>query len=431
MEDIMGRLTFDGIQCLFMLEMLAASLLLIVSVKKRNYFFLRFFLSALVGVAVSLFLTADVWKFILEMMIVAAIVYLSCAISWKQALHIAVCAYAMQHLTYALGMAGKCIQGLLIHTPPTMMDGPPELTLPSFMLHIPVYLGCYFLFVRKKKADIEYEGKWIAGFSFSVFLVVLGFSHIVQTYIWKGEYVTLLICYMYSTVCCILILAIDEVIYRNFVVKNEMRVVQYLWQKRKEQYGMAKENVNVINRKCHELKRQISQMQENGVPEEFNVKLEELKNSIQIYDAVVKTGSEVVDVVLADKSLYCQANQITLACVVDGVQLGFMEALDVYSLLESGLDGAISAAMKQTDTQKRQIAVAVWRNGDFMMIQIENYCEESQGESGGKAEQNLDEFAVKSMEYIVKKYEGCMTVHQENSLFIRRILIPVPEEDTN
>lgn len=432
----MGLLAFNWAHGTFMLEMLAAAILFMIAMKKRNHFFLRFFACALPGVLISFFLTNGMWKFVLETIIVAGIVYVSCALSWKQALHIAVCSYALQHLTSILRMAGKCIQGLLIRTPPTILERPSKLTPVDFLLHIPVYLDCYFLFIRKKKSDIEYEGKWIVGFSFSVFLVVLGFSHIVQNYIWEGEYATLLICCMYSAVCCIMILVIDEVIYRNFVIKNEMRIVQYLWQKRKEQYGMAKENVNVINRKCHELKRQISQMQENGVPEEFQVKLEELKNSIQIYDAVVKTGSEVVDVVLADKSLYCQANQITLACVVDGVQLGFMEALDVYSLLENGLDASISAAMKQTDTQKRQIAVAVWRNGDFMMIQIENYCGESQGKSGGKSEQNLDDFAVKSMELIVKKYEGCMTTHQENALFIRRILIPVPEtfakkENTN
>lgn len=424
----MGHIAFSEIQCMFMLEMLTAAFLFMLASKKRKHFPLRFLLTGLSAIVSSMFITEDIWKFVLETMIVVLVVYICCEISWKQALHVAVCSYALQHLTYVLLMSGECIKGVLIHTPPTAMHSP-NLTVGGLALHIVVYLGCYFLFIRKKRSGTEYDGKWVAGFSVGVFLVVLGFSHIVQTYIGTEEYVTLLICYMYSVFSCVLIIVIDEVIYRNFVIQNEMKMVQYLWQKRKEQYGVAKENVNVINRKCHELKRQISKMQENGVPDEFDEKLEELKNSIQIYDAVVKTGSEVVDVVLADKSLYCQANQITLACVVDGVQMEFMEAMDVYSLFISGMDSAIAGAMKQTDPQKRQIAVAVWRNGDFMMIQIENYCGDGELLTDGKKEPNLDEFGRKSMEYIVKKYEGCMTVHQENSLFIRRILIPVPEKD--
>ena len=70
------------------------------------------------------------------------------------------------------------------------------------------------------------------------------------------------------------------------------------------------------------------------VSEQLKDSLEDLKDSIQIYDAVVKTGNEVLDVVLTEKNFYCQANHITMACIVDGAKMDFMETMDVYALLQ-------------------------------------------------------------------------------------------------
>ena len=67
-----------------------------------------------------------------------------------------------------------------------------------------------------------------------------------------------LVCHFYSMICCLFILILDDGIFRRIQDENELSLVKYLWLKRQEQYAVAKENMNAINLKCHELKQQIT-----------------------------------------------------------------------------------------------------------------------------------------------------------------------------
>lgn len=58
------------------------------------------------------------------------------------------------------------------------------------------------------------------------------------------------------------------------------------------------------------------------------------------------------------------------------------------------------------------------------MIQLENYFEDSK-EAQEVREEGID-YSIKSVKEIVKKYDGCMTIHKEHALEIKRISIPIP-----
>lgn len=177
---------------------------------------------------------------------------------------------------------------------------------------------------------------------------------------------------------------------------------------------------------------------------ELRENLDKLKDSIQIYDAVMKTGNEILDVTLTEKSLYCHAQQISLICVAKGELLDFIEMSDIYFLFANGLDYAVESVKMSDDAQKRQIAVLVSEKSGLLLIQIEFYqgvhgdenrrdpeLEEKIG-AGMDAAAEVEargEMALKSMRYIVKKYKGVMTVHDEDVLTILRISIPIPGEE--
>ena len=80
--------------------------------------------------------------------------------------------------------------------------------------------------------------------------------------------------------------------------------------------------------------------------------LKELEQSVQIYDAMVKTGNEALDTLLTEKSLYCEAHGIKISCVVDGKSLAFLDPVDLYAILGNALDNAVEGVSGFSDKTK-------------------------------------------------------------------------------
>ena len=98
---------------------------------------------------------------------------------------------------------------------------------------------------------------------------------------------------------------------------------------KKEHYRIAKENIDIINRKCHDLKHQIAALRDMCTKEEREKYIEEIQDSIQIYEAMVKTGNDVLDTILTEKSLACKENDIVVSCVADGKRSGVFCILSI------------------------------------------------------------------------------------------------------
>lgn len=424
---------FEVVRGSFMTEMLAVSVVIMIPMQKKPHFAARFLELSGVALAVSVFIPFHTYKYLIETALVGAIIYESCVVSWRKALYDAMCAYAIQHLSYCLTTMTNCIRDILLHTPDMSVEMNPPYDMQAILIRFLVYGTYCFFFVRKKKnPNYDVSVGQVISFSGFVIAVVLISSTFVQKYAAAGEYNLLLAGHVYEAVGCVFIICMDDGIYRSALAQNELSVIQDLWLHRQEQYVTARENINSINRKCHELKKQISEIQESGVSEKLSHSLDDLKDSIRIYDAVVKTGNETLDVVLTEKSLYCYASGITLACVVDGSNMEFMEITDIYFLFTNALDCAVKEAERAETRRKRQIAVTVWVQSGLLMIQIENYCAENirekQDYATWQADDPKNKYAVKSMEFVVKRYNGCMTEHIEDELRIRRISIPVPDK---
>ena len=154
-----------------------------------------------------------------------------------------------------------------------------------------------------------------------------------------------------------------------------------------------------------------------------------MEESVTIYDSVVNTENEYLNTVLTEKSLLCKKNSITLTCIADGNILGFMDAVDLYTLFGNALDNAMEAVMK-LKAEERFINLLLYEKAGLIFIQIENYFQgEIQMEEGlpvtTKTEKAYHGFGVKSIVEIVEKYHGFVTIETENQIFLLRITIPV------
>lgn len=229
---------------------------------------------------------------------------------------------------------------------------------------------------------------------------------------------------------CVFVLYLQNELFRKSALKQELELMNMLLLKEQEQYRLSKENIAIINQKCHDLKHQIRAIRKSDETDKSQY-LKEVEDSIRIYESIVKTGNEVLDTILTEKSLYCRDRGITVSCVADGSLLSFMQNMDLYSLFGNALDNAIEAVEKFSEDEMRQIDVLIHRQQNFLVINVVNPVREPLLFEEGlpittKADKTIHGFGMRSMKYIVKKYEGFLNASEEDGCFSLKILIPLP-----
>lgn len=229
---------------------------------------------------------------------------------------------------------------------------------------------------------------------------------------------------------CITILYLQNTMFKKSTMKQELDTLNQIWHQQKEQYELSKETIMLINHKCHDLKHQISAMRAITSPEEREKYLREVEDSVQIYDAMVQTGNEVLDTVLTEKSLFCAANNIKINCIVDGRQMDIFEPVDLYTIFGNALDNAIESVMQLEKQEMRMIDVLVYVRQQFLMINIMNPIGnqlEFEGELpvSTKVKNGYHGFGLKSIRHLIGKYNGFMKIDTEQQIFSLKLLIPL------
>ena len=197
-------------------------------------------------------------------------------------------------------------------------------------------------------------------------------------------------------------------------------------------YRLSRESIDMVNQKYHDLKHQIVLLREEAGSARSKEYLDQMEQEIRIYEDQNKTGNRVLDVVLTAKSAHCRAKDIELKVIADGSLLSFMDDMEISALFGNMLDNAIENAEKQPDHEKRLISLYVTREKGFLLIRMQNYCDEKLKFKNGmpvttKADHHLHGYGMKSMQKTVQKYNGSVVAAQENNWFVLRILIPLKE----
>ncbi|MGM9592993.1 MAG: ATP-binding protein [Candidatus Onthomonas sp.] len=359
------------------------------------------------------------------MILIVALVGFCCVATPQDAIYCAACGYATQHFS-ALLYSICCLfwlEGNYVR--------PPRMTPLSFIIKLLVYLTFYFLFARRMGNGEGYLVDTRQSV-FSVVLIlaaVLVLSLIKQHTYGRAEHTLYLVCNLYDMLFCFVILWNQVSQIKRDQLQRELAFQQHLSRQQQEQYAITRETIDIINRKCHDMKHQIAALRYLQTADAKDAHIQEIEDSIQIYDSTLQTGSEVLDTVLTEKSLYCEAHQITLTCVADGSQLSFLDPIDLYTIFGNALDNAIESVSQLANPEQRIIAVSIWAKNGLVMIQMENYYEGSLTMQDGlpitsKGSKEDHGFGLKSIRITAAKYDGHMTLHTEGQLFILRISFP-------
>lgn len=341
-------------------------------------------------------------------------------------------AYSLQHLEYvvvnevvARGLCNQLLSQLVLYG----------------MLCAFTTLFFYSIFYRIFRVKLKESGGRIfedtsnnIAFCGMLFVLVYLATFMCQTIFVGDSYTYEHVNYIGATVdflICIL-LWVQHGILQIRNINQEKESVEHLLYERKRQYELSRENIETINHKCHDLKHQIRALEHVSEGERSNY-IRELEDAIGIYDAVVETGNEVVNTIISEKALICGRRDIRLSCMVDASHLDFMSTLDIYALLGNALDNAIESVSRYADKDKRIISLTICAVGDFLSIQINNYCEDNVVFTDGlpmttKRNKDYHGFGMKSMQHLAKKYGGSMATSIADNMFTLQILLPMPRE---
>lgn len=227
----------------------------------------------------------------------------------------------------------------------------------------------------------------------------------------------------------LLILFLQRDRWRELSMQKEMEAVNAILSRQYEQYNLSKENIEIINRKYHDLKHQIAVVRAERNSDKREQYLQEMENDIKMYEAQNKTGNKVLDTILTGKHLYCVQHEINFTCVADGMLLDFMNLMDICTIFGNALDNAIECVEKIGDKSKRLIRTAVYSQSKFLIIRFENYTELELTTKDSlpittKKDRQYHGYGLKSIRSTVEKYGGSMTVNVKDNWFILRLLIP-------
>lgn len=218
---------------------------------------------------------------------------------------------------------------------------------------------------------------------------------------------------------CLTLLYLQTELFKKSAMQKEMEALNLLYDRQRKQYQIARRNVQIINRKCHELKVQIADLRRLQ-PDEATVRsLDEAEQAARMYDANAATGNEVLDVVLTEKSLLCESQRIRLNCVADGACLAYVEPGDLYALFSNLLDQAVDAAAQQQETDHRMIDLLVCKRQGFAVINVIGPVLPAQSEHGRR-----HNYELKVARRVVQKYNGTMSTEPRGALFAVKIVLP-------
>ena len=225
---------------------------------------------------------------------------------------------------------------------------------------------------------------------------------------------------LFAVICCLISLCSALNLFEAGQYRYELDMVEQLDRKRREQYEIQKDTIDAVNIKCHDLKKMIS-----SVLGKRNIlsadELEKLEGQISIYDAIVKTGNDALDLILTEKSLYCAIRISILTIMAEGGDLSFMSDADIYSLFGNILDNAVEAVMK-VEPERRAVTLSIKTVGNMIVVHEQNYfAGKIKFVNGTPATSKNDTsqhgYGILSIRRIVEKYDGGLDISAEGDIY--------------
>ncbi len=437
----------------FVLEILLLMFLFSKNLTKKKKYYFKLVISNIFIIVISIFFPTNLlnnkaytwWysslMFLILFCLCVSSLFLLYETSWKRIFLISIVCYTTQHfshelyafLGHALNIIDSSYLGAYGSEPIDLSFIEMRyvfITLLYVVIHIISFSLMYFIFGKKLyKIEVKVNNNSLIIISTIILLVdILLNSLIVYNQVEYNKLNSMVIC-TYNLLSCFMVLYLMVYILDNKRLENELKMTAQLLQISENRYNQSKDNINLINLKCHDLKHQIHEYA--GKVNISQSTVNDLEKMIEIYDSKVKTGNDCLDLILTEKSLLCQKKNINLTCLADCSKLSFISESDLYSLFGNAIDNAIEAVCKIEDIRKRNISVVVRNIHSFVSINIENYYEgnitldENNLPISTKSDSNYHGFGTKSIDFIVKKYNGSLEISLDNNIFSLAILFSI------
>lgn len=354
-------------------------------------------------------------------------------ISWKSSLFCTVAGYSTQHLAsvfYGLiSLLGGFDYGAKMYSNTAL-----DVNAYSILIFIEIYALVYWCIFRfwgkqiRKEENISIRNPAMLALLVATVLVEIILNAVVTYHRYENlDFIYYVTASITNIVCSIAVLIIQFTLLIQRTLEEELSVVYQMWYQEQKQYEISKQTIDLINMKCHDMKHQIHSISKQAIIDPQA--LREMEETISIYDSIVKTGNQALDIILAEKSLYCQKHGIFISCMVDGGKLSFMSDSDIYSLFGNILDNAIHSVITLAQDQ-RVIGITVRAEGELLSVNSHNYYAGTIHMKDGlpvtsSPDRSRHGFGVKSMVMIVEKYGGSISFDAKDQIFNLNILIPL------
>ena len=415
----------------FYLYLVASTVLFLLPQQRRNHFPVRFLLVALVGLFfvsntrhhISIGYLSNLVSFTLALGFMTLLSYGCFRISWSEAAFCAVGGYSIQFIQSTLAE-------MVERSTPGAQPYLELLKLISALIILPL---CYFLFCRKLKkgqnVDINKQPLLLL-LTAAVLTEIIICYNLRQQWKASGDPMFIISDCALLIICSFCLLTIQFTLLRSKNLETELAVQQQMLRKEQNQYQISKEIIDTVNRKCHDMRHQIHTIGRSASLDP--TALEEMEDSISIYDALYQTGNKALDIILAEKALLCQNNDIVISCMADGAKLNFMSDTDIYSLFGNLLENAIHA-VQELEPDQKHIGLIIKSHGAMLSCSAYNcYTGDILFENGLPVTESTDTinrgFGVKSIVMIVQKYGGTVTFQAGEGIFNLNILFPLDSD---
>lgn len=409
----------------FYIEILIMQLLFMRTFKRRKYFPLRIagVSGAAVGFAFIPMLMAGMINFSFILIALYAVfgIWFLFKTDFLNCVFYTVTAWTVQHI------ASQCVWILCCYAKMSLAV--------NIIAYLAIYCGCYaliYFICSYKRRVYEINGDKLTVIVISALAIVLMCTlHDLVGYFseWEVWYS------MFAIMGGLLILFVQFGLTDKQNLKNERielehenEILEGLLYRQSKQQKLTNETIEIINRKCHDLKHQIAALR-TMASEDSEKYLKQIERAVMVYGDIAKTGNNALDITLTEKCLLCDEHKIKFTYMVDVESLAIMQPTDVSTLFGNILDNAIECADSE-DEEKRIIRMNVCENRGYLKIHCENFCSrnvefESDLPKTNKTDRAYHGFGVKSIRYIAQKYGGTLYMGQQDELFNVNVIVPL------
>lgn len=295
---------------------------------------------------------------------------------------------------------------------------------------IAVYVVVYFLLLRKMVRK-QFSNIGNKRMIFAVVLCTL-LSFLLSWYgAWFFHDTALTIFRFTLAVLSFVLLAYQFSFLDNSTVIQQNIQLQQMLIEAQERYNIADEKREIINIKCHDIKKQLREYGQRLRIDGDS--MDEMLEAVNIYDASMHTGNDALDVILSDKALHCEKHGIQFGAIVDGAACSFLPPMDLYALFGNILDNAIEAVNQLDWREKAVINLNVHTEGKLLLIHCENYFNGTLQFADGlplstKGDEAYHGFGVKSIRMVAEKYGGTMSVSVDGDVFAVNVILPMRDK---